>query len=123
MTPEDVHAALAHPDAPSPADLPLAPQANAILASISASYFRLRRGMVLIAFALPAILWLGGGPGRLQGSISAYYHHADGQMRDVLVGALWALGTFLYFYKGYSRREDLALGGAGLAAVLVAGRR
>ncbi len=119
MTPEDVHAALACPDAAPPADLP-APQADAIATSISASYFRLRRGMALLAFALPVVLWLGGGPGRLEGSISAYYHHADGRMRDVLVGALWALGTFLYFYKGYSRREDLALDGAGLAAVLVA---
>ncbi|WP_375401912.1 hypothetical protein [uncultured Sphingomonas sp.] len=119
VTPEDVCAALAHPAATPPADLPPA-EADAILASISASYFRLRRGMALVAFALPPTLWLGGGLGRLQGSLSAYYHHADGQMRDVLVGALWALGTFLYFYKGYSRAEDLALDGAGLAAVLVA---
>lgn len=119
MTPEDVHATLARPDAPLPVDLPVL-QAGAIATSISASYFRLRRGMALIAFALPVALWLGGGPGQLEGSISAYYHHADGRMRDVLVGALWALGTFLYFYKGYSRSEDLALDGAGLAAVLVA---
>ncbi len=119
MTPEDALTALAHPAAAAPAELPPA-QADAIATSISASYFRLRRGMALIAFALPVALWLGGGPGQLQGSISAYYHHADGRMRDVLVGALWALGTFLYFYKGYSRAEDLALDGAGLAAVLVA---
>ena len=116
--PEDVCAALADP--------PATPQARAddarpgILANISASYFMLRRGMAVLALAFPVLLWLGGGPGDLQGSLSAYYHADGGRMRDVFVGGLWALGAFLFLYRGYSTAEDRALDGAGLAAVVVA---
>ena len=38
----------------------------------------------------------------------------------MLVGVLWAAGTFLIFYRGYSRREDWALNLAGIAAAGVA---
>jgi len=114
MKPEDVCAALAEP-----APLPPAREGD-ILANISASYFMLRRGMALLAFAFPVILWLGGGPGDLQASLSAYYHADGGRMRDVFVGVLWAIGAFLFLYRGYSIAEDRALDGAGLAAVAVA---
>jgi hypothetical protein len=101
---------------------------NAILENISASYFLLRRGLAALAFALPILLWLGAGPDHLQGSISAYYHfsaagdpsYGAGTVRDVLVGILWAAGAFLFFYKGYSWKEDWALNVAGVAAVLLA---
>ena len=101
---------------------------NAILENISASYFLLRGGLALLAFALPILLWLGGGWDHLQGSISAYYHYSAagdlrygaGTVRDVLVGILWAAGAFLFFYKGYSWKEDWALNIAGVAAVLLA---
>lgn len=119
MTPEDVCASLAHPPQPpppAPGELPPT-HADDILANISASYFMLRRGMALLAFALPVILWVGGG---LEGSLSAYYHADGGRMRDVFVGALWAIGTFLFLYRGYSTAEDRALNGAGLLAVMVA---
>ena len=60
--------------------------------------------------------------------MSAYYHCSRagctgagaGAGRDVLVGVLWATGTFLIFYRGYSRREDWALNLAGFAAAGVA---
>lgn len=101
---------------------------NAILKNISASYFLLRRGLAALAFALPILLWLWGGPDNLQGSISAYYHfsaagdlrYGAGTARDILVGILWAAGAFLFFYKGYSWKEDWALNVAGVAAVCLA---
>jgi hypothetical protein len=100
---------------------------DAVLASITASYFFLRRGLALIAFVFPIALWLGAGPGHLQTSISAYYHYSAaspaygaGTMRNVFVGVLWAIGAFLYFYKGYSAKEDWALDVAGLAAAAIA---
>ncbi len=97
-----------------------------IFANISSSYFRLRRGLALVAFAFPIVLIVGGGLDQVQTSISAYYHYSAeapsrygaGTMRNIFVGVLWAIGSFLYFYKGYSRREDLALDVAGLAAAL-----
>lgn len=105
-----------------------AAEENAILENISASYFLLRRGLALLALALPILLWLGGGWDHLQGSISAYYHYSAagdlnygaGTVRDVLVGILWAAGAFLFFYKGYSWQEDWALNVAGVAAVCLA---
>lgn len=145
MDPTDVRAALADHATPIPGAARPMPRAapapdaapppgpvimtagerEAILASISASYFRLRRGLALVAFALPPVLWLGAG-GRLQSSISAYYHFSrahdapgGGTTRDIFVGALWMIGSFLAFYRGYSRAEDRALNVAGLAALAI----
>lgn len=121
MTPENVRASLVEPPDPPPLAFGGLPpgKADDVLASISASYFRLRRGMAVIALAFPLLLWAGGGLADLQGSISAYYHSDGDAVRTVFVGVLWAIGSFLYFYKGYSRAEDLALDGAGAAAVAV----
>lgn len=102
---------------------------KAILESISASYFGLRLGMAVLAFALPILLWLGAGYDNLQGSISAYYHYSPsvldplygaGTVRDVLVGVLCAAGAALYFYKGYDWKENLALNIGGIAAIVLA---
>lgn len=99
---------------------------SAVLASITASYFFLRRGLAILAIAFPFALWALAG---VQDSLSAYYHCSrsgcgpaagDGAGRDVLVGVLWATATFLIFYKGYTRREDWALNLAGVAAAGVA---
>jgi hypothetical protein len=49
--------------------------------------------------------------------MSAYYYTS---MRNVFVGALVAVGFFLFLYKGFSKREDLALTLAGAFAVGVA---
>ena len=38
-------------------------------------------------------------------------------MRDTFVGALVAIGVFLYLYKGFSRQENWALNVAGVLAV------
>jgi hypothetical protein len=100
---------------------------DTLYANIASSYFMLRIGLALMAFALPVALWIGAGPDSLQGSISAYYHYsaaqpADygaGSVRNIMVGVLWAVGTFLFFYKGYSRAEDWVLNLAGVTAVLI----
>jgi hypothetical protein len=99
-----------------------------IIKVITASYFLLRRGLALLAFALPIALVLGAGWDQVQPSISAYYHfstpggveYGAGTMRDVFVAVLCAVGAFLFFYKGYSWQEDWALNIAGLAIICVA---
>jgi hypothetical protein len=111
-----------------PADsVGLQPREDTLYANIAASYFTLRIGLALMAFVLPIALWISAGPDSLQGSISAYYHYAAaqpaeygaGSARNIMVGTLWAVGTFLFFYKGYSRAEDWVLDLAGVAAVLI----
>lgn len=115
--------------APNRSAAPAALTRSDLYETISGSYFTLRRGLALLALAFPVALWLIAGPAHLQGSISAYYHYhpnsgppspfGNGSARDVFVGVLWAIGAFLFFYRGYSRREDVALDIAGLAALLI----
>ena len=88
--------------------------------NIEDTYFFLRLSLGIIAALLPLILWLGG---RIilnipaQTSISAYYHT---DMRDFLVGALFALGLALLIYKGFSFAEDWLLNIAGILIICVA---
>jgi hypothetical protein len=114
----------AHAPAPNVASAPGSRKEQAVLLSISSSYFRLRRGLALIALVFPILLWLRGGPDELRTSISAYYHAPpDGifpSTRDLFVGVLCAVGAFLYFYKGYSKRKMAALNAAGIAALVIA---
>jgi hypothetical protein len=87
---------------------------------ITGTYDGLRIGMAVIALLLPLGLGIGGYYGYglpLQGSMSAYYHNP---MRNVFVGVLWAIGVFLYLYKGYSYAENIFLNIAGVSAILVA---
>ena len=108
-----------------PADIGEARKRGEVLASITASYFFLRRGLAFLALAFPVALFALAG---FQDSLSAYYHCSRegctgagaGAARNVLVGVLSAAGTFLIFYRGYSRREDWALNLAGIAAAGVA---
>ncbi|HRH89316.1 MAG TPA: hypothetical protein PLO41_20920 [Rubrivivax sp.] len=87
---------------------------------IADTYFFLRVSLGSIAVALPLVLWLGGkalldiAP---QPTISAYYHT---DLRDVMVGALCAVGLALLIYKGFSRAEDWLLNVAGVLVVGVA---
>jgi hypothetical protein len=88
--------------------------------SLLISYLTLRRGVGMIGIALPFVLAIGDlllqGHG-LQSSISSYYYTV---MRDVFVGALWAIAVFLWTYKGYDWRDDLAGNIASLSAIGVA---
>jgi hypothetical protein len=97
---------------------------------IYATYFWVRRGLVLFGFALPLIL-LGIGwwnQIHLQSSMSAYYfafNPPDSQLRvfpgrAVFVGILFVGGILLMFYRGFSNTENWALNIAGLAAVVAA---
>lgn len=96
--------------------------------AVSTSYVILRNGIGVLGFALPIVMIVGGGLDHVQASLSAYYHYSAerpgqygaGTMRDLFVGMLCAIGAFLFFYRGHSLQEDIALNIAGIAAVLVA---
>ena len=88
------------------------------------TYFNLRIGIAVIALCFPFILWVGGTIQQIgiQDSMSAYYHATnDGRsMRDLFVGILFAIGVFLYLYKGYSTKENVLLNMAGIFAIGIA---
>ena len=73
------------------------------------SYLTLRRAVGALGVALPLLLSLGclafGACGGIKDSISDYYAT---EMRDVLVGVLFAIGWFMFSYSGYDRRDDIA---------------
>lgn len=83
------------------------------------SYFLLRVGMAGIGILMPLILWFGGllVNVELQAAISLYYHTP---MRNVLVGCLFAVGAFLYLYKGFNEGENMASNIAGFLAIGIA---
>lgn len=91
------------------------------------TYYSLRVGLATIGIALPLLVLAAGHilhEVSLQGSISAYYH-GETQVRflttrDLFVGVLLAIAACLYFYKGFSTRENVALNLAGLFALVVA---
>jgi len=96
--------------------------------SVSLSYEIMRNGIGVLGLAFPIVLIVGGGVDHVQASLSAYYHfsrlhpgeYGAGTMRDVFVGMLCAIGAFLFFYRGHSFPEDIALNIAGVSAVLIA---
>ncbi len=70
------------------------------------SYLDVRRAIGAIGLLLPVVL---GPVGRLvfgipiQDNMSSYYHTP---LRDVFVGAMSAIGVFLFCYRGYDRVES-----------------
>jgi hypothetical protein len=92
-------------------------------ANMLSTYFTLRWGIVALSAALPVLLFVGGrwsGVEGFAGSMSAYYGEHDGVMRNWFVGILWAVGAFLYLYKGFSTLENVLLNVAGFAVIAVA---
>lgn len=91
---------------------------------ILSTYVTLRIGIAVLALMFPSTLVFGGFSMDipLQNSMSAYYHAIvnNHSMRDFFVGILFAIGVFLYLYKGYSKQEDYALNLAGASAIGVA---
>jgi hypothetical protein len=98
---------------------------STLLNHVFGTYNWLRFGTAAIALAFPLLLW---GWGRLhglplQGSMSAYYWasvEGDPPSRVWFVGGIFALGAFLFLYKGYTRLEDWLLNLAAALVILVA---
>lgn len=97
------------------------------LARSANSFLQLRIWLGIIGTALPFVLILGhaflravlsGAPAwrgwDLQSSMSAYYYT---DMRNVFIGALCAIGAFLWAYKGYDEKSARAGTLAGICAV------
>ncbi|GLZ41393.1 DUF998 domain-containing protein [Actinokineospora sp. NBRC 105648] len=83
------------------------------------SYLYLRRAIGVIGLALPVVLVVGNllADGGMRNSISGYYYS---DVRDILVGAMCAVGVFLLSYRGYGRVDDMAGNIAAVAAVGIA---
>lgn len=83
------------------------------------SYLTLRRVVGVLGVALPLVLVLWGfavvNGISIQPSISDYYGL---RTRDALVGILFAVGWFLFTYRGYERKDDIA---GNLACVFALG--
>ena len=68
----------------------------------------LRKTLGILGILLPFMLVLGNliiFRDGLENSISGYYHTG---MRSVFVGVLFAYGLFLFSYRGYERKDDIA---------------
>lgn len=114
---------------PPPAD------AQALWRHFSETYFSLRLGLAVLAFAFPAVLYFWGRIVHdlpLQPSMSAYFFAARASaeagamqcaefpMRTFFVGGLCAIAAGLHLYKGLTQRENTLLNGAAICALLVA---
>lgn len=83
------------------------------------SYKTLRKAVGYIGLLMPIIVRLGARyfeqiPSNT--SISAYYYTS---MRDVFVGALAAIGVFLFFYRGPDTQDNVLTNFAGACAVAI----
>jgi hypothetical protein len=92
---------------------------------ILSTYLTLRFGIAVITLAFPFAVFLSGWISHvdLQSSLSAYYWADEAGLntpRTVFVGGLFAIGAFLYLYKGYTRAENIVLNFAALFGVGVA---
>ena len=85
------------------------------------SYVTLRRIVGILGVSLPVVLALWGFAlcrcVGLQPSISDYYSL---RTRDALVGILFTIGWFLFTYRGYERKDNVAGNLAGVFALGVA---
>jgi hypothetical protein len=88
---------------------------------LESSFITQRLGMAVLAAVFPVFFIVSSVAGRTewQPSISAYYWTLDLE-RNFFVGALCAMGVFLFLYKGYTLLEDLVLDLAGVCAVGIA---
>jgi hypothetical protein len=76
--------------------------------SLVISYLTLRKTIGLLGASLPFLLYFGSitlfGIG-LQPSVSSYYYT---DMGDVFVGIICVIGFFLFSYRGYDSKNDIA---------------
>jgi hypothetical protein len=96
-------------------------QADKLEEHIRGAYFSLRIGIAVVSLLFPVILRFFGeqsvGGDSIGCSMSSYYYS---NVRDVFVGILFAIGSFLYLYKGFSKKENILLNCAGVLAICVA---
>jgi hypothetical protein len=112
-----------------PSNTPPPKDSKELSKHFSDTYFSLRVGLALLAFAMPFVLYLYGKFRHgidLQPSMSAYFWAAATDqcatfpMRTIFVGFLFAIGVGLYLYKGLTTLENYLLNAAALCASLVA---
>ncbi len=72
---------------------------------VTQSYYRVRRLLGYLGFALPILLIIGAvlTSANLEPSISDFYHTV---LRDLFVGVLITMGVFLVSYQGYERKPN-----------------
>lgn len=94
---------------------------------VLATYFTLRWGLVAIAIALPLVLWAlhrwGATEEPLKSMSHSYWLLETNRWfsgRAVFVGGLFAIAAGLYLYKGYTRKENVALNVAAVLLIVVA---
>lgn len=83
------------------------------------SYMTLRRVVGVIGIGLPVALVTGHlliDADPLPPSISDYYYS---DMRDLLIGCMWALAVFMASYRGHERRDDITGDITCVSAILV----
>ncbi|MEN8122279.1 MAG: hypothetical protein ABFS35_18180 [Bacteroidota bacterium] len=82
---------------------------------------KVRLGIGYLGLLLPFVLLIGsiscGSCEEVQSSVSNYYHT---NMRDILVGILFAVAMFFISYTGYDRRDDIATNISAIAMIGVA---
>lgn len=80
------------------------------------SYLTLRKAIGLLGTLFPIMLALGASIDQtgIQSSLSSYYYT---EMRDLFVGTLFAIGFFLFSYRGYDHRDNRAGNLAWISAV------
>jgi hypothetical protein len=99
------------------------PTPNELQTNILNTYFTLRMGIVVMSAGLPLLLigYSWATHGRLEElTMSAFYGAYGGAMRNWFVGILWAVGSFLILYSGFSALEEWLLNFAGGFAILTA---
>lgn len=92
---------------------------------VVAAYYRVRQMLGTLGVALPFMLLAAGWleEGRILPSLSDYYHTIQ---RDIFVGCLFAIGTFLIAYRGHDRApgetvsDEILTNIAGISAIAIA---
>lgn len=94
---------------------------------VLATYFTLRWGLAAMAVVLPLILWAlhrwGAAKEPLKSMSHSYWLLESNSWfsgRAVFVGGLFAIAVGLYLYKGYTKKENLALNLAAVLLIVVA---
>ena len=80
------------------------------------SYYRVRQALGYLGFSLPFLLILSGlvANANLEPSLSDFFHTVS---RDIFVGVLFSIGTFLVIYEGYEREPGESFTDNWLATV------